>query len=71
MEVDSCVVGNCALDYRKQEPQGLHCWTEPEVDLSAVQVSPDDPRLTETVMDSGADAYDPAETFAIRWIPLP
>ncbi len=68
MEVDSCVVDESVLIYRKDEPQDLFGWTEPELDPSAVQVSPDDPRLTEMVVESNpeADAHVPAETLAIH-----
>ena len=68
MEVDACVVDESILIYRKDEPQDLFGWTEPELDASAVQISPDDRRLTEAMMESDpqADAFEPAETLAIR-----
>jgi hypothetical protein len=68
MKVDACVVDESVLIYRKDEPQDLFCGTEPETDPSAVQVSPDDPRLTETVVEDNpeADAFEPSETLAIH-----
>jgi hypothetical protein len=68
MEVDSCVVDESVLIYRKDEPQDLFGWTEPELDPSAVQVSPDDPRLTEMVLEHNpeADAFEPSETLAFN-----
>ena len=68
MRVDSCVVDDRVLVSREDEPQDLFSWTEPELDPSAVQVSPDDPRLTEVIMGNNpeADAYAPALTLAIH-----
>lgn len=68
MEVDACVVDESVLVHRKEEPQDLFGWTEPQPDPSAVQVFPDDPRLTEVVLTNGleADAYEPSETLAIH-----
>jgi hypothetical protein len=67
MEVDTCVVDESVLIYRKDENQDLFAWMEPELDPSAVQVSPDDPQLTEEMMESNpeADAFEPTETLAI------
>jgi hypothetical protein len=68
MKVDSCVVDDRVLISREDEPQDLYGWKELEPDPSAVQVSPDDPRLTEVIMriNPEADAYAPALTLAIH-----
>ena len=68
MEVDSCVVDESVLIYRKDEPQDLFGWMELELDPSAVRVSPDDPRLTKMVVEDNpeADAFEPSETLAIH-----
>ena len=66
-KVNEIFVDESVLIYRKDEPQDLFCWTEPEVDPSSY-VAPDDPRLTEIVMESNpeADAFKPSETLAIH-----
>ncbi len=69
MKVDACVVDEHVLIYREDELEDLMGWTEPEFDSSTdVRVSPDDPRLTEMVVESNpeADAYAPAQTLAIH-----
>jgi hypothetical protein len=66
MIVEAYVVDERVLIYREEELSALMGWTEPEPDPSAVQVSPDDPRLTEVVTDNPeADAFEPSETLAI------
>lgn len=66
--VDACVVDESVLVYRRDEPQDLFGWSDPEPDPSAVQVSPDDPRLTELIVaiNPEADAFEPSETLAIH-----
>ena len=68
IKVDACVVDESVLIYRKDEPQELFGWTEPELEPSTVQVSPDDPRLTEVIIEGNpeADAFEPLETLAIH-----
>lgn len=66
MEVDCCVIDESILGYRKDEPQDVFGWDEPKLDPSAIQISPDDPRLTEVAVEDNpeADAYAPAQTLA-------
>lgn len=68
MEIDSCVVDESVLIYRKDEPQDLFGWMEPELDPYAVRIFPDDPRLTKMVVvdHPEADAFEPSETLAIH-----
>ncbi len=67
MEADACVVDESVLIYRKDDTHDLFGWMELELDPSAVEVSPDDPRLTKELMEDNpqADAFKPTETLAI------
>jgi hypothetical protein len=67
--VDACVVDERVLIYREDELENLMGWTEPEFDpCTDVQVSPDDPCLTEMIAEdnSQADAYAPTQTLSIH-----
>lgn len=68
MIVETYVVDESVLVYRADELEEIMGWSEPEFDPSTdVQVSPDDPRLNEIVIDNPqGDFYALIQTISIH-----